>query len=216
MIEYLVDSVIKSGVAQRPVVIIGYGTEIIKKYLGTKCNYVLQPEQLGTAHAVSCAKDYLTGVDDIMVLYGDHPFLKPETIYALEEAHIKGAAPLTMMTIQLPNFDGWHKIFEDFGRIIRAPNGEVRAIVEKKDATSEELEIAEVNPSFLCFKSQWLWESLSKLNCNNAQGEYYLTDLVYLAISQNEKVHALAVVNPIEAVGINTPLQLELAKSLIC
>jgi bifunctional UDP-N-acetylglucosamine pyrophosphorylase/glucosamine-1-phosphate N-acetyltransferase len=215
IVERLVDSVLVSGVTSRPIVVIGYGTEIIKKYLGTRCNYVLQAEQLGTAHAVFCAKDFLAGVDDVLVLYGDHPFLKPKTISDLAIAHQGSRNVLTMMTVKLKNFDGWCRIFEDWGRIIRGEDGEVRAIVEKKDATPEELKIVEVNPSFFCFKSWWLWENLSKLSRNNAQGEYYLTDLVQLAILQNQKIQALAIFDPVEAVGINNPEQLELARSLI-
>lgn len=216
IIEHLVDSVTASGITSRPMVVIGYGTEIIKKYLGTRCNYVLQAEQLGTAHAVSCAKDFLEGrAENILVLYGDHPFLTPKTISDLAMTHQGSGNVLTMMTVKLPNFDGWYKIFEDWGRIIRGKDGEVKAIVEKKDATPEELKIVEVNPSFLCFKSWWLWENLSKLDRNNAQGEYYLTDLVQLAILQNQKIQALAIFDPVEAVGINNTEQLELAESLI-
>lgn len=214
MVLRLVESILQSGVTLRPVVVIGYGTEIIKKHLGTKCSYVLQTEQLGTGHAVYCTKDYLAGVDDVLVLYGDHPFLKPETIAGLAEAHKQSKATLTMMTLRLPNFDGWHKVFEDWGRIIRDEREEIRAIVEKKDASAEELKITEVNPSFFCFKANWLWESLPKLNCDNAQGEFYLTDLVYLAILQKQKVQSLVVTDPGEAVGVNNTEQLELARSL--
>jgi len=214
MVGRLVESILQSGVTERPVVVIGYGTEIIKKYLGTKCSYVLQTEQLGTAHAVYCTKDYLTGVDDVLVLLGDHPFLKSKTISELAAAHEQSKATLTMMTVQLPNFEGWYKVFEDWGRIIRDERGEIRAIVEKRDASPEELKIAEVNPSFFCFNANWLWENLPKLNCDNAQGEFYLTDLVYLAISQKQKVQSSVVTNPVEAVGVNNAEQLELARSL--
>jgi bifunctional UDP-N-acetylglucosamine pyrophosphorylase/glucosamine-1-phosphate N-acetyltransferase len=214
MVGRLIDSILASGVTKRPLVVIGYGTEIIKKYLGIKCNYVLQTEQLGTAHAVSCTKDYLAGVDDVLVLYGDHPFLTLKTISDLASTHKQSSAVLTMMTLRLPSFDGWYKIFEDWGRIIRDKDDKVAAIIEKKDATPEQLAIAEVNPSFFCFKTDWLWENLPRLDCNNAQGEFYLTDLVHLAISQNKKVHVFPVTNAAEAVGVNTPAQLELAQNL--
>ncbi len=215
MVERLVDSILESGVTKRPLVVIGYGTEIIKKYLGTKCNYVLQTEQLGTAHAVSCAKDYLEGVKNILVLYGDHPFLTAKTIGELARAHEQNGAVLTMMTVRLPDFDGWHKIFGDWGRIIRGESGNLKAIVEKKDATEEQLKITEVNPALFCFRADWLWENLPKLNCNNTQGEFYLTDLVQMAILDGQKVETLAINNPAEAVGINNHEQLELARSLI-
>lgn len=215
MIERLVDSVIDSGITKKPVVVIGYGTEIIKKYLGIKCNYVLQTEQLGTAHAVLCTKDYLVGIDDILVLYGDHPFLTPKTVSELAAEHKQSGATLSMMTVQLPSFDGWYKAFEDWGRVVRDENGKVKEIVEKKDATDEQLKITEVNPSFFCFKTDWLWKNIKLIDCNNAQGEYYLTDLVKLAILQNEEVKTLAIKDPKEAVGVNTEEQLRLAEGLL-
>ncbi len=215
MIQRVVESVLESGVTKRPVVIIGYGTEIIKKYLGTICSYVLQAEQLGTAHAVSCAESYLTGVDNIVVVNGDTPFLRPEILKNLVDAHEKKQAVLTMVTLRLPDFGEWRGTFNDFGRIVRNEAGEVVAIVEKKDATEEQLKISEVNPSFFCFKSDWLWENLAKINCDNAQGEFYLTDLVHLAIFENQKVETLVTDDPTEAVGVNTPEQLNLAQSLM-
>jgi len=214
MIERVVDSILESGVTKRPVVVVGYGTEIIKKYLGTKCSYVLQAEQLGTAHAVSCAENCLVGADSIVVVNGDTPFLRPETLAKLVATHEKNQAALTLVTLRLPDFGEWRENFYDFGRITRDLSGKVIAIVEKKDATEEQLKIAEVNPSFFCFRASWLWKSLAKINCDNAQGEFYLTDLVHLAILENQKVETLVTDNPTEAVGVNTPEQLELAKNL--
>lgn len=215
MIERVVESVLRSRVTGRPVVIIGYGTEIIKKYLGAKCSYILQTEQLGTAHAIACTQDYLGGVDDLLVVYGDTPFLRPETLVNLEAVHKKNNAALSIATVKLTDFEGWRSHFYDFGRIIRNSSGEVAAIVEKKDATPEQLKIAEVNPAFFCFKTIWLWENLSKLNCDNAQGEFYLTDLVGLAMLQNQRVETFVIEDPTEAVGVNTLEQLELAQVLI-
>lgn len=215
MVERVVESVLSSGVTERPVVVIGYGTEIIKKYLGAKCSYVLQTEQLGTAHAVACTKDYLSGAENILVVYGDTPFLRPETLSNLLSVHKKNGAVLSMATVKLADFKDWRGHFYDFGRIVRNFAGEVAAIIEKKDATPEQLQITEVNPAFFCFEAGWLWENLKKLNCNNAQGEFYLTDLVSLAMSQNKKIETFVIDNPAEAVGVNTPEQLELAKTLI-
>lgn len=215
MIERVVDSVLQSGITKRPVVVIGYGTEIIKKYLGTKCTYVLQAEQLGTAHAVASTKDYLIGVDNVMVVYGDTPFLQSSTLINLEEKHKKSEAALSMVTVKLPDFNDWRNHFYDFGRVVRNSSGQILAIVEKKDATPKQLEITEVNPSFFCFKAIWLWNNLPKLNCNNAQGEFYLTDLVQLAMLQNQKLATFVIDNPIEAVGVNTLEQLQLARNLV-
>lgn len=214
MIERVVGAILESDVTQRPVVIIGYGTEIIKKYLGTKCSYVLQAEQLGTAHAVSCTKDYLKGIDNVVVVNGDAPFLRSETLANLAAVHEEKQAALTMVTLRLSGFDGWRGIFYDFGRIVRNSSGDIVAIVEKKDASPEQLQITEVNPSFFAFRADWLWENLSKIDCNNASGEFYLTDLVQMAILQKCKVETLITDNSTEAVGVNTPEQLELAQSL--
>jgi len=215
MIQRVVESVLASGVTERPVVVIGYGTEIIKKYLGTSCSYVLQAEQLGTAHAVSCAESYLAGVDNVIVVNGDTPFLRPETLAKLVATHEKNQAVLTLVTLRLSDFLEWRENFYDFGRIVRDSSGKVTAIVEKKDATEEQLKITEVNPSFFCFRASWLWENLAKINCDNAQGEFYITDLVKMAISENQKVETLVTDDPTEAVGVNTPEQLGLAQSLI-
>ena len=217
MIEMAVGAVIDSGVTDKPVtIIVGSGTEEnIKECLGEKCNYVYQAKQLGTAHAVLCTKDFLDDCEDLLVLYGDQPFLTPETLSSLKEVHDKEGSVLTMMTVELPNFFGWHKIFKDFGRIVRDDEGMIKGIVEKKDATPEQLEIKEVNPSFFCFKTDWLWENISKIGCKNAQQEYYLTDLVELAISQNKKVRTLVIKNPKEAVGVNDKEQLQLANDLL-
>jgi bifunctional UDP-N-acetylglucosamine pyrophosphorylase/glucosamine-1-phosphate N-acetyltransferase len=214
MIEWVVQAVLDSGVTSRPAVVIGYGTEVIKKYLGAKCTYVLQSEQLGTAHAVACTKDYLTGVENVVVVYGDTPFLRSATLINLEKKHKESGAVLSMVTVKLRDFNDWRSHFYDFGRIVRDRAGNVAAIVEKKDATPEELLITEVNPAFFCFRADWLWENLSKLNCDNAQGEFYLTDLVQLAMSENQKLETFVIDNPTEAIGINTPEQLELAQSL--
>jgi bifunctional UDP-N-acetylglucosamine pyrophosphorylase/glucosamine-1-phosphate N-acetyltransferase len=119
------------------------------------------------------------------------------------------------MVVQTPDFEGWHQAFENFGRILRNDRGEVLRIVEKKDATEEELKIKEVNPGYYCFRVDWLKENIEKLENKNAQGEFYLTDLIGLAMSQGLSIKAIKIKNPFEGIGVNSPEQLKLAEGAL-
>ncbi|MDD5043710.1 MAG: NTP transferase domain-containing protein [Patescibacteria group bacterium] len=213
IIQRLVGSVINSGVSQKPVVVVSHDGGAIKDYLGDLCDYAVQEEQLGTGHAVACARENLSDADNVLVLYGDHPFLKPETIKKLSELHISSPSPLTMMTIKLDDFNDWKKVFYDFGRILRNEAGQIIGIREKKDANEAELQIKEVNPALFCFNGAWLWDNILKINRNNNQGEYYLTDLVALAMSDGHSIDSLEV-DPRESLGLNTPEHLQIAEEL--
>ncbi len=118
-----------------------------------------------------------------------------------------------MATVTVPDFLSWRAVFYHWGRIIRNGNNEIDRIVEFKDATDKEKEIKEVNPSFFCFKSTWLWKNIDKIDNNNAAGEYYLTDFAHLAKQQHHKI-ATVPINPEEACGVNTPEELEKALSV--
>ena len=119
-----------------------------------------------------------------------------------------------MATTTVQDFNDWRKPLNDFGRIVRDEKGNIQASVEKRDATPEQLKIQELNPSFYCFKAEWLWENLKKIDKKNAQGEYYLTDLVRIAIDQGKRVETVDV-NPLETLGVNTPEHLELVRKLV-
>ncbi len=209
----LIESVKKSGVSKKPLVVVAKDSNLIREALGDSCFFAVQAEQLGTGHAVMSAKEQLKEYDDVLVLYGDHPFLKPETIERLNDLHKKEDAVLSMMTIKLDDFSGWKNVFYDFGRILRNEKGEIIGIKEKKDATPEELEIKEVNPAFFCFSSDWLWQNINKLRNDNKQEEYYLTDLVGLAVEQCHKIASLNVLAE-ESLGLNTKEHLKIAEDL--
>ena len=215
MISYLLDSIKKSGLDARPVIVVSQDNESkVREVAGAQCDYVIQTERLGTGHAVKTTRAVLEGkADNIIVLYGDHPLVKPGTILKLAEMHAKNSGPLSMLTIQVPDFNEWRTPFHDFGRVIRNAQGAIIKIVEKKDASENELEIKEVNPSFFAFKTDWLWTNLDKLDNNNSQKEYYLTDLVRFAMDGG---YPIATVNadPLESIGVNTPEHLELAQNL--
>jgi bifunctional UDP-N-acetylglucosamine pyrophosphorylase/glucosamine-1-phosphate N-acetyltransferase len=158
----------------------------------------------------------LQGSDDpVMVLYGDCPWVSTETLHAIYNRLQSNGAVMTMATTIVPDFNEWREGFYSFGRIMRDADNEgyVSQIVEKKDATPEQLEIKEVNPAYMCFKSSWLWEHLSQLKNNNSQEEYYLTDLVKMAVDEDETIYTVQI-DPREAVGINTKDQLALCEEL--
>lgn len=176
--------------------------------LGPTYRYAIQTEQLGTGHAVNSARQLAENqADHILVLYGDHPYVSAETIKNLAEMHIQSDGVLTIATVNVPNFDDWRANFFDFGRIIRNKSGQIVKIIEKKDATDVERQITEVNPAYFCFKAGWLWRHLSKIKNKNAQGEYYLTDLISIAQSQNHAINSISI-EPREALGVNIAEQL--------
>lgn len=214
MIEYLVKSCVESGVDPNPIIVVSPDNkEIISQALAKyNCQYAIQEEQLGTGHALACAKSSIDkSVDHIICFYGDHPFLRTETIKKVANSH---NGPITMMTTEVSDFDSWHKNFYQWGRIIRDESGQVKENIEFRDASDEVRQIKEVNPSMYCFECKWLWKNLKKLKNHNAQNEYYLTDVVKLAFKQNLKINTFPL-DPKEAVGINSPEELAVAETLI-
>jgi bifunctional UDP-N-acetylglucosamine pyrophosphorylase/glucosamine-1-phosphate N-acetyltransferase len=149
-----------------------------------------------------------------MVLVGDQPFVTAATVRRVADTHLASGATLTLGTVTVPDFLEWRTPFADFGRIVRGTDGRVERIVEVKDASPEQLAIKEINPSYYCFKAEWLWKHLERLTSENAAGEYYLTDLLGLAIASGEKVQTVPV-PPDEALGVNTLEQLALAEALM-
>lgn len=215
MIAYLLDAVRASGVDARPVIVVGHNADFLRNSLGAAYDYVHQPEQLGTGHAVRCAEAALAGnAKTVIVLYGDHPFVQPQTIANLRALHEREGRVLSMMTTVVEDFNDWRSPFADFGRVLRDAAGNITGIVEVKDAVPDQLLIREVNPSFFCFAGSWLWKNLKKIDNNNAKREYYLTDLVRIAIDQGEEIASMDI-SPLESIGINTPEHLELAKRLV-
>lgn len=215
IIDYCLNAVGELGFPEKPVVVVGFGAEKVRDYLGGRAEYALQSEQLGTGHAVLCAKNQVEGkAENIVVLYGDHPNTKAETIRRILNFHKMEKPALTMMTLRVPDFAGVYSAFYGFGRVVREENGKIKKIAELKDATDEEKNIRELNPSLFCFDSAWLWENLPKVRNNNSQGEYYLTDMAGLAIEQGKKIASLEI-DYRECIGVNTPEELELAHKMI-
>lgn len=216
ILQHLMDAIISTGIDPKPVIIVGENEPAIRSALGDeRYQYIRQDKPLGTGHAVQSTESYLSGgTDEIIVLYGDHPFVTRETIQDLLALHKKQGCPVTMMTATVDDFNEWRQPFHDFGRVVRDSEGKITKVVEVKDATPEEREIREINPAFFCFQASWLWPHLKMLKNDNAKGEYYLTDLIQLAIGEGECIASISI-NPLQSIGINTQEHLEIAKRLM-
>jgi len=203
LIDRVVSNVKASGVAAMPVIVVSPKHTEVQDYLGTRAWYVLQPQQLGTGHAVRvCEPALKRHADNVVVLYGDMPFLRGESIRRLAESHADSGSVLSLMTVTAPDFEDWRSAFQTFGRIVRGDSGAIERIVECRDASDDELKIKELSTCYFCFNADWLWEHLQKLSNNNEQKEYYLTGLVGMAIREGEEINSVTV-DLIEAVGVN-------------
>ena len=196
-----------------PIIVVGFQSEKVEQELGDKYLYALQKEQKGTGHAVMSAKD-LVVAKNFVVLNGDMPFISSESIEKLMAVHESNDAKVTLITAQLPSFDGVYDHFNSFGRILRNDSGQIVKIQEYLDCTEEQRLISEVNTGEYMFNSEWLWPHLEQIGSNNAQGEIYLTDIIEIAIKDGQKVESLSIA-PEELFGINTPEHLAHAKSMV-
>lgn len=212
MIKHILES-IKKAFHKKPMAIIGHNKELVKLELQNSCLYVFQEEQLGTGHAVSCAKNICKNAKHILVLSGDQPLISPTTIKNLMERHLKIKSKITFATTEVLDFKDWRKSFLGFGRILRK-NKEIMGIREYKDASEKEKEIKEVNAGCYVFDAKWLWKNLDKIKNNNAQNEYYLTDLFKIASSNKDSIETVKI-DTHEALGANTKEELEILEKLI-
>lgn len=214
MISYVLHAVEHADVNPHPVIVVGFKSDVVMNALGSEYTYALQTEQLGTGHAVLQAYEIVKDAfDHIVVLYGDQPHITSEVINQLVDTHVSHDATMSLMTITVPDFEEWRAGLFNFSRVIRNDAGEVVRTIERKDASEDELRIRELNPAFFCFRASWLWEQLPKLGNNNAQHEFYLTDLLEVATRSGEKVASFSG-DPLVALGANTKEELQLLEDL--
>jgi bifunctional UDP-N-acetylglucosamine pyrophosphorylase/glucosamine-1-phosphate N-acetyltransferase len=200
---------LKSVTTGQPVVVVGYGAEEVRKYVGDSAECVLQEPQLGTAHATLQAESSLRGKSDyVIVTYADMPLLRGETFRQLVETQRLNAGPLSLLTVIADDPRG-------FGRIVRKADGTVEAIVEEYVATPEQREIKELNVGAYCFRADWLWDALHRIEKNPKKGEYYLTDIIELAVKEQLPVQAVVHDDFIETIGINTRVHLSEAEAAL-
>lgn len=186
------------------VAVVGHLREQVQAVLGDRVEYAYQDELLGTGHAVMQATSFLEGKKGkVVILYGDVPIIRPETVKNLIEKSIKNREYATLLTAIYENPTG-------YGRIIRDEGGNIKGIVEEKDASETQREIKEINSGIYCFDIQELLLALKEIKPNNAQGEYYLTDVIKIMNEKGLKTGAVIVEDNTEILGVNDRAQLEL------
>jgi UDP-N-acetylglucosamine diphosphorylase/glucosamine-1-phosphate N-acetyltransferase len=192
--------------SRKIVVVIGHQAERIRQlFEKDDLIFVEQRDQLGTGHAVLQTREVFRGYEGtIVILCGDVPLILPETVRALHDRHRSERAAVTVLTTIPAEPAG-------YGRVIKANDGTVLRIVEDKDATTEEKQIREINTGIYCVESRFLYTALASLGNRNAQGEYYLTDIVEIASGKGLRVTSALAADSMEVMGINTPDELETA-----
>jgi bifunctional UDP-N-acetylglucosamine pyrophosphorylase / glucosamine-1-phosphate N-acetyltransferase len=197
----------------RPVLVVGPGEEGVGALLGDKATYVVQPQQLGTGHATQMAKPAVDGgIDQVLVTYGDMPLLRASTMRRLAAAQRSSGAAVAMLSVM-------GEADSSFGRVVRNEEGQVVEIVEVAEAARREngeelLAITELNVGVYCFDGRWLWQHIDALPLRQARNgeEYYLTDMVEMAVNQGREVVAIAVDDEDECLGAGTRAELALVE----
>ncbi len=209
LIDYVVD--LAAQISDRPpVMVVGHQRELVQEHVGHRARYAVQEQQLGTGHAVLEAIEFLGDIKrrKVLILSGDVPLTRPETLKRLLDEHQRSGNALTLMSMNL----------DDpalYGRIVRDAKGAVEKIVEAKDANEQQRQIREVNAGIYLFDGQHLSENLRRLSTNNAQGEYYLTDLISMLRQGGKRVGALVIDDPVEVLGVNSRAELANVESEI-
>jgi len=192
-----------------PVLIVGHGAKAVKDAVGDGAVFVEQAEQLGTGHAVLQARESLQGrADLVLVSYADMPLLTAETLGELVDRQQENVGPITMLALRRENPRG-------FGRVVRDESGAVIEIVEEAVATAEQLAIRELNAGVYCFDAHWLWSHMDKIPLSLPKEEYYLTDLVGMAVEEERQVQAVVAEDAAETLGINTRVHLAEAEAAL-
>lgn len=203
MVAHVIDACFGAGVG-RACLVVGYGKDhVIRAFeADARLSWVEQKEQKGTGHAVQMALPQLREFEgDVVIIAGDMPLVRRDTVAKLLDEHRRNAAALTLATAVLSNPAG-------YGRIVRDGGGRLRGIVEDRDCTAEQKQIREVNPSYYCFDARKLVGVLGRLTNHNAKGEYYITDCVSLLIQDGERVDAVTAVPEEDAAGVNSRAEL--------
>lgn len=208
IIRRSVENAKKSGVSE-VIAVVGYQKEQIEEVLGDSVKYAIQEQQLGTGHAVMQAAKLLEGkTGKVLILNGDHPIMRPETLKNLVDESNKRGESATILTMV-------HDGVIPYGKIIHDKEGKIKEIVEHKDCNEEQLQIKEVNLGMYCFDIQELLEALKNLTNDNVQNEYYLTDVIKIMYDKGLKTGSIVVSDNAEVLGINDRMDLQvLTKAL--
>ena len=207
MVMYPVELLRRLG-AKRIIVVIGRGAQEVAEALGSGVETVVQEEQRGTGHAVMCAAPLLEGEEaSLLSLYGDVPLLRHRTLERLLKSHHAGTSAATILTALLDDPP-------PYGHIIRDNNGNLLKIVEARDATPDELKIKEINAGIYCFQIPLMLDALKEIGTDNAQGEYYLTDVIGVLRRKGYAIGTVMTDEPREILGVNTRDELDAVNRL--
>lgn len=203
LVEHVVDTALELTNKENIIVVVGHQAEMVQSLLNSRgVRFAIQAEMKGTGDAVKCAQTAVsTREGRVIVLYGDTPLLRVETLRKLIELYEKGGSAAAAITTHLDNPRG-------YGRIVRNHKDEVVAVVEEKAATDEQRKIREINAGIYCFDAPLLWKYLADIGTNNPAGEYYLTDMVEILNKEGHRVLPMVVQDPSELLGINTRVEL--------
>lgn len=210
MITWPIDAARGAG-ASPTVLVVGHQSDAVRDALRDQpeLSYALQAEQLGTGHAVACAREALAGFSgQVLILCGDTPLLRSETLAGLIDFHRSRSAVVTVLTATVADPYG-------YGRVLRGGDGQVLRIVEQKDATTEEQSVREINSGIYCMEAAFLFSNIDSIGSDNAQNEFYLTDLVALAAGQGATCLAMSIDDADEIMGVNDRIQLAEAARIL-
>lgn len=208
MVSHVLAAAEEAGV-DNSIIVIGHGAESVSEEVGRSgIEFAVQKEQLGTGHAVKMAEDKLPRQGVVLILCGDTPLITGNSLKKLIDHHEISGNAITVLTAVFDNPFG-------YGRIIKDDSGKLLKIVEEKEADEATKAIKEINSGMYCFDADFLKNNLNKLNNNNAKGEYYLTDLIQIAVEQNEKTGAFSVEDTDEIMGVNDRIQLSEAEKIM-
>lgn len=208
LVKWVIDASHEAG-ADEVVAVIGHKADMVKPVIGENAKIAIQAEQLGTGHAVMQAAEYIKKAKgSVVVLNGDTPLIKAETIKKTIDYHVSNGNSATVITAEFEDATG-------YGRIVRGEDGSVLRIVEQKDASDEEKKIKEINSGMYVFNGADLAEALDKLTPNNAQGEYYITDTLEILRGAGKKIGGYTIEDNDEIRGINNRIQLSEAETIM-
>jgi len=213
MVWYSLEAAQKAT-GEKPLLVIGHGAQAVRQAIGEAANFVFQEPQLGTGHALQQTEPNLRGhTDYVLATTADMALFTVETYERLLAAHQDRVirdphgCPITLLSVNCQESRG-------FGRVVRNPDGEVQAVIEENQATPEVLALQELNTSVYCFTADWLWNALPRIPLS-PKDEYYLTDLIGIAVADGLSVQGVSVADPCEAIGINTRLHLAEAEAIL-
>jgi UDP-N-acetylglucosamine diphosphorylase/glucosamine-1-phosphate N-acetyltransferase len=210
MIMYVVDQAVQIA-KQNVILVVGHQAEKVKKSVAEQYDVIsaFQKEQLGTGHAVLCALPSVpASAQEIVILCGDVPLLTQNTLRKLIKAHLNDACALTVLGVEAPAPKG-------YGRLLFDQHNQLNAIVEEADATDEQKKITTVNAGIYCINKEFLLNSISEIKSENAQEEFYLTDMIGIAYAENRKAKVVIADDHEEVIGINTLDELKVVESIL-